>query len=593
MLAFVGNTNKDKRVELTWLTDEVFLAENIFFKRVSGKGRKTVYACRKRHVSIKMYPRTKWVLKTFIDCNNSDCRKLQGIKFWPKLGTNVSKGIGSHGGKIFYGGNYQYWAYKNILRCTRFKTKPNPCKCRVQINNGSIKHVFAAHNHEGEVNEDLIKRRIAKNQLRLAMLKSINESGIGWAKEKWVFDKWSQTSIINGDDLWLCFSGFEDARATLEYAKWKICPILPNDISSLLQVLEKVVTVVNKQPLFRERTPCGCLVFQSISGSKRLVKAKVIISDGTFPKINLEFIGLAGEKNKFYQLLTIQSILSPRNDREGQEIMLDSIILMPDKKRATYDEAYSAAVRIALTDCKCETFGMKRVLTDAEYNLRQSACLHFRAPKCSVCMFHRAQALWKNLAKHNLSELYKERTPKGLAFRILFADLVLLCFLPVEIIAQTQANLFNVFRRFYLRSTYAHHITTYQGYNERIWLKKIKPEDWNYCKDPDNRTTNLVERWNRHAKERLGYRSNFFVFLNFVIDEDLSHYMKECRIKKFGVHKKMRKRKFRNRDQDLLEVITKWKNGEVLMNDPQLTHMKVTQYLKELREAYNPDRYIS
>jgi len=593
MLTAVGKTNKEKHIQLTWLSDEVFVADNIFFKKVSGNGRKTIYACRKRHVSTKMYPRTKRVRKDLIDCNNSECRKLHGFKCWPKLGTNVSKGIGSHGGKIFYGGKYQYWAYENILRCTRFKTKPNPCKCRILITNGSIKHAFAAHNHEGEVNEALIKRRIAKNQLRLAMIKSVNESGIGWAKEKEVFDKWSRKSILKSDDLWLSFSGFEDARATLEYAKWKICPILPNNISSLLQVLQKVHTLLNKQPLFRERTPRGCLVFQSISGSKRLVNTKVIISDGTFPKINLEFVGLAGEKNKFYQLLSIQSILCPTNNREDQEIMLDSLVLMPDKKRVTYDEAFSAAVRIALKDCNCETYVTKKILTDAEFNSRQSACSHFQVATGSVCMFHRAQALWKNLAKHNLSELYKERSQKGVAFRILFADLVLLCFLPIEIIEQTQANLFNVFRRFYLTSTYINEITTYQSYHETVWIQKIKPEEWNYCKDPDNRTTNLVERWNRHAKERLGYRSNFFVFLNFVMDEELSHYMKECRIKKFGVHKKKRSRKFRNRDQDILAVLTKWKNGEVLISDPQLTHMKVLQYLKELREAYNPERFVN
>ena len=77
------------------------------------------------------------------------------------------------------------------------------------------------------------------------------------------------------------------------------------------------------------------------------------------------------------------------------------------------------------------------------------------------------------------------------------------------------------------------------------------------------------------------------------MDEELSQYMKECRIKKFGVHKKIRGRKFRCRDKNLLMVISKWKNGDVLMNDPQLTHMKVSQYLKELREAYNPGRYVS
>ena len=81
LLSCGEKTNKDKAIELTWLSDEVFKADNIFYKRVPGKGCNTVYSCRKRHVKIKMYPRTKWVIKAMVDCNNSQCKELNAFEF--------------------------------------------------------------------------------------------------------------------------------------------------------------------------------------------------------------------------------------------------------------------------------------------------------------------------------------------------------------------------------------------------------------------------------------------------------------------------------------------------------------------------------
>jgi len=161
----------------------------------------------------------------------------------------------------------------------------------------------------------------------------------------------------------------------------------------LLSVLSNVKTLVKGDPIFRQRTSRGCLVFQAPSGSARLCHAREILTDGTFPKIALTFEGLTISKDKFYQLVTIQSILTVNDKRGDQYLMSDSVVLLPDKKRETYDECFDTVMKITREDCSCEHFVQKILITDAEINLRRSAVEKLNVKKSSICFFHRAQAL--------------------------------------------------------------------------------------------------------------------------------------------------------------------------------------------------------
>jgi hypothetical protein len=103
----------------------------------------------------------------------------------------------------------------------------------------------------------------------------------------------------------------------------------------MLQVLHRVKTIVGDKVLFRERTSRGCLIFQSEAGSERIMKSNVLLTDGTFPKISIEFKGLTMDKDKFYQVVTLQSVMSS-GGRDSQTLVLDSIAILPDKKYDTY-----------------------------------------------------------------------------------------------------------------------------------------------------------------------------------------------------------------------------------------------------------------
>jgi len=118
-----------------------------------------------------------------------------------------------------------------------------------------------------------------------------------------------------------------------------------------MQVLSKVKTLARDEPLFRKRTISGCLIFQAPSGSARIVKARTILTDGTFPKIALQFDGLTVSKSSFYQMITVQSIFSPGELRDDQLLMLDAVMLLPDKKRKSYDESFESVIQIARKDC--------------------------------------------------------------------------------------------------------------------------------------------------------------------------------------------------------------------------------------------------
>jgi len=72
------------------------------------------------------------------------------------------------------------------------------------------------------------------------------------------------------------------------------------------------------------------------------------------------------------------------------------------------------------------------------------------------------------------------------------------------------------------------------------------------------------------------------------MDEELINFMKEKRANKFGVLKKARKRTFRERDKKLLEVLTKWNKGKILLNKGSNMHRDVCEFLKEVRSAYRP-----
>ena len=101
--------------------------------------------------------------------------------------------------------------------------------------------------------------------------------------------------------------------------------------------------------------------------------SKTILTDGTFPKIALQFEGLTVNKNKFYQMVFIQSILEPGEVQDDQLLMLDAVILLPDKQRVTYDVCFESVIKIAREDCPGTKYTDKSLLTDAEFNLKGSA----------------------------------------------------------------------------------------------------------------------------------------------------------------------------------------------------------------------------
>jgi len=110
----------------------------------------------------------------------------------------------------------------------------------------------------------------------------------------------------------------------------------------------------------------------------------------------------------------------------------------------------------------------KNLLTDAEINLRVSAAEKFKATNSSICFFHRAQAMYKNLAKHKLQNLYNEKyKPGAVGFRTLFIDLIVIAFLPVELVAVTQHNLFKEYKEVHMDSTHETSISTFESYNLR------------------------------------------------------------------------------------------------------------------------------
>ena len=73
------------------------------------------------------------------------------------------------------------------------------------------------------------------------------------------------------------------------------------------------------------------------------------------------------------------------------------------------------------------------------------------------------------------------------------------------------------------------------------------------------------------------------------MDEELSNFMKQKRAEKYGVHKKARNWRFRQRDEKLLEVLTKWKFGKILLEKSERKHRDVAEFLKEVRTAYKPN----
>ena len=77
--------------------------------------------------------------------------------------------------------------------------------------------------------------------------------------------------------------------------------------------------------------------------------------------------------------------------------------------------------------------------------------------------------MYKNLAKHNLQNLYNEKyKPEALAFRTLFTDLIISAFLPVELVVQTIHNLFKDYKEVHLDSKHKTSIVTYESYIVKV-----------------------------------------------------------------------------------------------------------------------------
>jgi hypothetical protein len=77
------------------------------------------------------------------------------------------------------------------------------------------------------------------------------------------------------------------------------------------------------------------------------------------------------------------------------------------------------------------------------------------------------------------------------------------------------------------------------------------------------------------------------------MEEELASLQKMMRVKKWGVRKKARIRKYNERDSMLDKVMYKWSYGKELLHQSGVTNCKMMQYVNELRKAYKPSREFS
>lgn len=275
-----------------------------------------------------------------------------------------------------------------------------------------------------------------------------------------------------------------------------------------------------------------------------LSQSRSVFSDGTF--------GIAPTR-LFYQLYTIHGIVF------GSIIPL-IYALLPNKTTETYDRVFSAL------KCLQPSLNPQKWLTDFEKATMKSIERNFPQVRITGCFFHLQQCLWRKVQEFGLTNAYREEDGR---FARSARSLAALAFVPVPDVCSSFEILVN-------DSQFDSRVQPIVDYFEDVWVGRLQTTGqrrqptflipiWNMYHrtiNGERRTNNDVEGWHRRFQSAIGCKNpSVFKCIDALKIEQKRHESRIHRLNS-GEQPNPRKRKYRDLNDRILDLVTKYEERE-------------------------------
>ena len=238
-----------------------------------------------------------------------------------------------------------------------------------------------------------------------------------------------------------------------------------------------------------------------------LKKCKTACIDGTF-----KTVPQTGGK-MYYQMLVIFAVAESEDPKQTASAIAVGFILLKAKNGPLYEAALKFMMEKDLIDPK--TFP-KKIMCDFEIPLRNALRAVFTDSELAGCFYHFCACLYRNVAKHGLSEEYKTNTGLMSYFR----QFMLLALGPFEKVKDymdaellDETKLEEKFAEWKLDEIQQGKVKDWIEYFKTTWYdKKYKMRDW-ILSDVVIRTNDMAESQNAMMKRFLGVHTPLWEFI--------------------------------------------------------------------------------
>ena len=191
-------------------------------------------------------------------------------------------------------------------------------------------------------------------------------------------------------------------------------------------------------------------------------------------------------------------------------------VLLPDKKRETYDLMFSL-LKDALSVRGLE-LSASNFMSDFEVAIRDSFTEHFPGISPKGCQFHFSKAIISKVSKSGFKSDYSNKS--CLKFSSFIRSIIGLAFVPLDRFSEGVRNLFVLAKR--LSGRQKKFAVKMIDYVSRVWVNgHYPPETWNMFQHEGVTTNNNSEAYNFRLgnKKRISKHPNVYLFVSVIIEE--------------------------------------------------------------------------